>query len=113
MSRNRAPLWVLGLFLAQMLFAGVHALEHVEAAHDCAHHDSSGFDGSGEAEHELEAHLACLYCKLADSNAATFDGVTLVSSCVVDFGAVCVSQVEQCQINWLSAHPLRGPPIFV
>jgi len=113
MSRNRAPLWVLGLFLAQMLFVGVHTLEHVELAHDCTHHDSSSFDGAGEKEHELDAHLDCLYCNLASSHVATLRSSTLAAAEHQASGLAGMSQLPMHCAVWLSAHPLRGPPVFV
>ncbi|MBT3339838.1 MAG: hypothetical protein HOM34_07885 [Planctomycetes bacterium] len=113
MTRNRAPLWVIGLFLAQILFAGAHIFEHAELAHDCAHHDSSGFGGTGAADYELESHLDCPYCNLTRSHSALLDEATLLSSSAESFGVSFTSQVDCHPIAWQSAHPLRGPPVFV
>ncbi len=111
MSQRRTPLLVLGFFLTQMLFAGVHALEDIEVAHVCAHHDSSSFDQTVAAE--LEAHLDCHYCQLASSNAATFVATTTFHVDLNNSAADLISQTAAHLAVLLCDRPLRGPPALV
>ncbi|MBC8371124.1 MAG: hypothetical protein H8E25_14085 [Planctomycetes bacterium] len=94
-----------------MLFAGVHALEHIEVAHDCAHHDTSSFDQTVEAE--LEVHLDCLYCQLASSNDATFVATTTFSVNLNNSTADLPRQTAAYLAVLLCDRPLRGPPALV